>query len=246
MKVITITNEKGGVAKTTTALNLAYGLANQGYKILCIDLDTQQSLSMLLNKQLNTEYTTIYDLLNQENIKECISVVSDNVSVIYGDERLRNEDYINDLNALKEALKSVNKTYDYCIIDTPPLTRKLNLLALNASDEVLIPVKAEKSSIQGLLQTYKTINTIKDINKKIKIKGVVLVMYENRSNYSKHIKESLKDICKQLKIYMFDTTIRRSVKLAEAESNNKAIYDYDKKALVAQDYIDFVNEFLNI
>lgn len=247
MKTITISNEKGGVAKTTTSINLAYGLKERGFKVLAIDIDTQMNMSNTYGLTPQMKVNTIYDLLKGTPIQQCIYNSKSGVCLIFGDDRMRNDNEFSkeDYYKLKQSFQEIENIFDYCIIDTPPLTRFANILSLTASDEIIIPMQANSYSLQGLANTLKIYNKVKATsNPELKLKGILLTLYQGRTLFSNMTKKDIQKIANQFNAPVFKTPIRRSVKIEESEGSLQSILEYDPKSNVAKDYEMFVDEYL--
>lgn len=246
MEIITVTNQKGGVGKTTTAHHLAVGLKKRGFKVLLVDSDQQGNLTYSLNCNYNA---TIYDVI-KGNIpaKEAI-FHSSQCDIIAGDVRLsRAEMELVDTGReyfLREALEPIKEEYDYIIIDTPPTLGILTVNALTCSDSVIIPAQADIFSLQGFGQLNNLINQVKKFtNHNLKIKGVLLTKYSDRTVLNKALKKSAKDVSKNINTKVFETTIREATSIREAQTKQLNVFDYEPKSKVAKDYESFVDEFL--
>lgn len=247
MQIITIANLKGGIGKTTTAQALGEGLKKKGYNVLFIDLDQQKNLTTATRH--NNNKNSSYELLtNEAPITECIEdnfiSASENLAVI--DANLSNK--IGKEYKLKEALASLNKNkYDYIIIDTPPNINLITINALVCSNEVIIPTTSDLFSIDGINQLN---NNIKDIKKycnhDLKINGVLLIKYNNRSILNRQLKEQLQELCEALGTKLYKTTIRENIAIREAQTMRESIFKYAPQSNGAKDYLSFIEEFLNI
>ena len=252
MEIITITNQKGGVGKTTTAHHLAVGLKKRGYKVLLIDADQQGNLTY----SLNSNYTaTIYDVIKSQVSTENEVAIKDVIcqtpqcDIIAGDIRLSKADLefvdTGKEYLFREALEPLKNDYDYIIIDTPPTLGILTVNALTCSDSVIIPAQADIFSLQGFGQLYKLINTVKKYtNPKLTIKGVLLTKYNDRTILNRQLKQKAQEISKNIETNVFNSTIREATSIREAQTNKLNVFDYDSKSKVAKDYNSFVDEFL--
>lgn len=249
MKIITVINQKGGVAKTTTSHNLSYCLSKKGHKVLLIDLDSQENLTYIT--KASKEYKSIYEVLNKEidtNINETIQH-STGADIIRADRKLSIIDNV--LNEtgkeykLKEKLKEIKSKYDYIIIDTAPALNILTINALVASNEIIITALADILSLQGIEHLIKTIAPVKQYcNSKLKIKGILLTKYNERLSLNKEIQEHFKELASKYKTKLFDTKIRESVLIRESQANRQSIFEYAGNSKVAFDYEAFTKEFL--
>lgn len=224
MITISILNQKGGVGKTSSAVNIAAEIALNKYKTLIIDLDSQGNASMYLNREVNNLRlkTTIYHLMTQEASANDVILQTDieNLDIIPSNSHLGAADMVignfhDKENVLKNIIKSIKHKYDFIIIDCPPALGALSINALIASDHIIIPMQCEQFALQGLRNL---INTIKimgrhKFNNELSILGILLTMYDARSKLTQEIKSELQ---KTLKSFLFTTTIPRNVKISEA------------------------------
>jgi chromosome partitioning protein len=251
MQVIAVANQKGGAGKTTTALNLAYGLAARGKKVLLIDMDGQCNLSFLLgqeNEQLQQEERQVYAVLTgKQPIASCI-VKAGSVDLLPASPALYEADMtINQIGKeykLREALKGI-EGYDFVIIDTCPSLGILTVNAFTASNRVIIPVQAELLSLVGLQQLSETLDAIRTYcNSSLVIDGILVTRYQSRTRLSKDFLHALQQQAESLETKVYAQTIRESVTVKEAQSMRQSIFEYDAKAAAAKDYSQFVDEFL--
>ena len=254
-EILSIINQKGGVGKTTTTINLAAGLALKDKKILVIDLDPQGNATTglgLLNSENSDE--TIYGVLNgakkiSEVIKKTqfqnLDLVSSNVDL----SGLEVETASDSRRAfiLKEQimayLKDFSDKYEYVFIDCPPSLSLLTVMALVASHSLVVPLQTEFFALEGLTQLMKTIDRIKiNLNNELKIKGILLTMYDKRNKLSSQVEKEARDYFKE-KVY--STVIPRNVRLSEAPSHGVPVLIYDKSCSGSKSYFNFAEEFLN-
>jgi len=253
-KIISVINQKGGVGKTTTVINLAAGLSIRGKKILVIDLDPQGNATTGLGLS-NSEKSdqTIYGVLNgfkkiNEVIKSTnfnnLNLITSNVDLsgleveTAGDSRrafkLKDE--------LSLILNDSRRLYDYILIDCPPSLSLLTIMALVASDELVVPLQTEFFALEGLTQLMKTINRIKsNLNPSLVIRGILLTMYDKRNKLSAEVEQEARNYFKE-KVY--SAIVPRNVRLSEAPSHGVPVLMYDKSCLGSKAYFNFTDEFL--
>jgi chromosome partitioning protein len=244
VKIISVVNQKGGVGKTTSSINIAASLAaHYGKKVLLIDLDAQGNASTSLETK-ETKHTLYDVLVDNVDINSAISETNvNNLDVLKSDINLSGIDVelsqaIAREMKLKNALEGLS--YDYCLIDCPPSLGVLTVNALTASNEILVPLQPEVYSIDGLKNLLHTVSLIrKHLNPKLTVRGLFFTMFDKRSNLHKEIQSSFKE---QFEDFLLDTYIPRNIKLAEAISAKKPIYDYEKRSSGAQGYLDLVKE----
>lgn len=248
MKIVTVTNQKGGTGKTTTAYALACGLTNKGFKCLIVDLDPQGNLTYTMG--LNSFDKDVLGLLNRE-YKTDESIYKTSVcDLIPYSKNLSSADKILQVTGgeyrLKEALSTISNDYDYIIIDTPPSLSSLTVNALTSSTSVVIPVQADIYSIQGVSQLWETIQAIKQYcNPQLAISGILITRYNNRSTLNREIEETLRnDVAKQINSKVYTSTIREGVAIREAQYIQQNIFDYAPTSNVVKDYDNFINEFV--
>ena len=249
MKVIAIVNQKGGVAKTTTTVNLATAFAAINKKILVIDLDPQGNSSTGFGiSQRQRKYTIYQVLTNLIELKDAIistdipnlEIITSNTNLSAAEldlTKLKDREYI-----LMKLLGKIKILYDYIIIDCPPSLNLLTVNALVASDEVLIPMQCDFYSLEGLSHLLKTIEIIeKKLNPKIKIAGILFTMYDKRNRLTEQVED---DVRKCLGELVFKTVIPRNIKLSEAPSYGKPAIIYDYKCSGALAYVELTKEIL--
>lgn len=247
-KVIAVANQKGGVGKTTTSINLSSSLAKKGRKVLLIDTDPQGNATSGLGISKDIEYS-VYDVIvnetgmdkviqntNIKNLQICPSTINlagaevELVSMISREQRL------------KEKLDLVKDNYDYVIIDCPPSLGLITLNTFTAADSVLIPIQCEFYALEGLGQLMNTINLVKKhLNKDLKVEGALLTMYDMRTNLSNQV---VKEVSKYFGDNVYKTVIPRNVKLSEAPSYGMSITEYDSRSKGAKSYEKLAKEFL--
>ena len=248
-RVIAIANQKGGVGKSTTTINLSACLAEKGKKVLAFDLDPQGNTTSGFGVDKDSLDGTLYDLLSEEktwddvvlkNVVEKVDLVASNkdlsgaeIELIGIDER----EYI-----LRNLIDPQKNNYDYVILDCPPSLNMMTINALTAADSVLVPIQCEYYALEGLSQLLYTINLVKErLNPKIIIEGVVLTMYDARTNLSAQVVENVRT---NLDKEIYKIVIPRNVRLAEAPSYGQPITEYDTKSAGAESYRKLATEVI--
>ncbi len=248
-RIIAIANQKGGVGKTTTAINLAACLAEKGKKVLAVDMDSQGNLTSGLGVDKDNVENSIYEtLLGECNLGECMLInVFPNLNLIPSSRDLAGAevDFI-DVDKpqyiLKDIIRGVRKNFDFIIIDCPPALGMLTINAMTAADTVIVPIQCEFYALEGLSQLLHTINIIKQkLNKNLEIEGVVFTMYDSRNNLSQDVVENVRENLDEI---IYKTVVPRNVRLAEAPSFGLPINLYDKRSSGAEAYRQLADEVI--
>jgi chromosome partitioning protein len=248
-KTIAFSNQKGGVTKTTSSVVFGFGLAKRKNRVLLIDLDPQGNLTDFVGATGKSD-KTIYDVLKKDIPISKAIVKMDNFDVVTANRDLFSADL--DFNSigkefrLKEALESVQDDYDYIIVDTGPALNILTVNAFTACDEIIIPTTASIFAINGIAVLFETISVIKKYtNPKLKIRGVLITKYNPRTIISRELKELTETLSTQMRTQVFDSFIRFSVIVEEAQANQKDLLGLNKDNPVINDYNKFIDEYLS-
>jgi len=249
-KIIAIANQKGGVGKTTTAINLSACIAAKGKRVLVVDVDPQGNTTSGYGIEKNELENTLYELLLGDcSIEECIikdkienvSILPSNVNLAAAEIELigvEKKEYI-----LKNELDWVRDRYDYIMIDCPPSLNLLTVNAMTAADSVLVPIQCEYYALEGMSELIHTINLVRErLNPALDIRGVVFTMYDSRTNLSTQVVENVKSNLHQ---HIYQTMIPRNIRLAEAPSYGMPITMYDAKSAGAESYMKLAEEVIS-
>ena len=249
-RIIAVANQKGGVGKTTTSINLSASLAEMGQKVLTIDMDPQGNTTSGLGIDKNSVENTVYELLLDDiSVEECIypsvmeglDVIASNINLSGAEVELisiENKEYL-----LKQKIDSVKAKYDFVVFDCTTSLILLTINAMTTSDTVLVPIQCEYYALEGLTQLIHTIDLIKErLNENLQIEGVVFTMFDGRTNLSLQVVENVKE---NLDRNIYKTIIPRNVRLAEAPSYGMPINMYDTRSTGAEAYRLLAEEVIN-
>ena len=248
-RIIAIANQKGGVGKTTTAINLSACLAEKNKKVLAVDMDPQGNMSSGLGLDKDSIEKTIYDIIIgesefeevlQKDVMENLDVLPTNIDLSAAEIELigvQNKEYI-----VRDVIRKIKDDYDYIIIDCPPSLSMLTINAMTTADSVLVPIQCEYYALEGLSQLIHTVELVKErLNSELEIEGVVFTMYDARTNLSLQVVENVKDNLNQ---NIYKTIIPRNIRLAEAPSYGMPINKYDSKSAGADSYRKLADEVI--
>ncbi len=251
MKIVATANQKGGVGKTTTAINLSAGLAARGQRVLLIDIDPQANATSGLGCEPNGSESMYYPLLGESSMEEkIIPTRLPNLSLIPSGmdlagveiELARMDDHLVRLHNLLATSKKHN-SFDFCILDTPPSLGVLMTSALAAADEILIPLQCEWFGLEGLAKIVQVIDQIRDsgANPNVTLEGIVMTMYDGRTNLSRQVVE---EVGSYFPSQLYKTVVPRSIRIGEAPSHGMTIFEHDPNGIGAKAYGNVADEFL--
>ena len=249
-RIIAIANQKGGVGKTTTAINLSACLADKGKKVLAVDMDPQGNMTSGLGLDKESIEKTVYDMIIgesdieevlQKEAMENLDVLPTNIDLSAAEIELidvENKEFI-----VRNSIQKIRDNYDFVIIDCPPSLSMLTINAMTTADSVLVPIQYEYYALEGLSQLIHTVELVKDrLNPDLEIEGVVFTMYDARTNLSLQVVENVKDNLQQ---NIYKTIIPRNIRLAEAPSYGMPINQYDPKSAGSESYMRLADEVIS-
>lgn len=250
--ILTITNQKGGIGKSTSTQNIGAGLATRGYKTLLIDLDAQANLTFSTGLKSADIAGTAFELLqDKSDIKavDCIAGLKENLFIIPASLKLSQADLlitgIGKEMRLKKALDPIKSEFDFIVIDTPPSLGILTVNALTTADRVILPAQADSFSLEAIKQLYGNLQLVKEYyNPELKIEGVLLTRYAGRSVLTQNITEQFKTLAEGIQTKVFKNTIREAIAIKESQTSRKDIFDYAPECNVALDYLGVVDEII--
>ena len=249
-RIIAIANQKGGVGKTTTAINLSACLADKGKKVLAVDMDPQGNMTSGLGLDKESIEKTVYDMIIgesdieevlQKEAMENLDVLPTNIDLSAAEIELidvENKEFI-----VRNSIQKIRDNYDFVIIDCPPSLSMLTINAMTTADSVLVPIQCEYYALEGLSQLIHTVELVKDrLNPDLEIEGVVFTMYDARTNLSLQVVENVKDNLQQ---NIYKTIIPRNIRLAEAPSYGMPMSQYDPKSAGSESYMRLADEVIS-
>lgn len=251
MKIISVSNIKGGVAKTTTAATLAAGLNKRGFRVLLIDSDPQMNLTMCFMQEPEEGTPSLYSIYNNGSSVDDLKVsIKDGLDLVLGDFELCSADLEffkkpGSLKLLSKAIKNLNSDYDYIILDTPPNLGFLSLNAFMCSDCIVTPMAADSFSLRAIRLLKRTLNEVsEEIDRKIPVLGILLTRYTDRTNVAKMLEGSLNTAAELLDTSIFESRIRQATVVSESQIVKMDLFEYAPKAPVTHDYDLFIDEFI--
>ena len=250
MRTISIINQKGGIAKTSTASALGSGLSRAGKKVILIDLDAQCNLSYIY-KAVNKPITALEVLTHTATAQEALLPIDGHSYIIPASQTLAGADFMLTETGkeyrLREALQPLQEEADFCIIDTPPSLGIVTINALTASDSVIIPTSADVLPLQGIGALSQTIEAVKKYcNPNLSIEGILLTRYSNRTRLSRDIVQMVDDIAHNMSTKIFHTPIRECIAIREAQAMQQTIYEYAPESNAVKDYEQLTMQILNL
>lgn len=249
-RIISIANQKGGVGKSTTAMALAYGLANKGNKILLVDMDSQANTTMTVCEPDDNAVTMMDVLTDPAKAASAVISINQQMDILPGGPSLASADRsltgMDMAYRLREALKSLTGSYDYIVIDCPPAMGTLLSNALTASTDIIIPAQADMFAIDAIDNLYNAMIMAaqKYTNPGLHVAGILITRYNGRSTLSKQLSDVIGGLANRIGTFVYDVRIRESVAVREAQTVRQDIYSYAPKANAVIDYKNFVDEFL--
>lgn len=248
MKIVAVCNQKGGVGKTTTATALASGLKLKGYKTLLVDTDPQGNATDTFGADMENS-STVYTMFMGECTAAAAIQPTEQGDIIPGDLRMSAADMTFTKQGreylLKKALAPIAEQYDYIIIDTPPALGIITINALTAAHSLIIPMLADRYSLQGIAQLSETIGTVREYsNSDLVVDGILLTRYNGRTVLNRDVRETIEELAGNWSTKVFETTIRQSIAISEAQTQQESIFHYAPISTTGQDYTAFVDEYV--